>query len=107
MPTSCHGHVIYIGNLGRVFSQDNTPEGHTEIHNSYLFPYEQVSGRNGNHELLRMTNAFMLCDLLRKVQKSHAPNREGIFKVVRLMWEFDCLHYAQYKPMSPHDIGCK
>ncbi len=33
-----HGHVICIGNLGGVFSQENTPEGH--------FPYKKVSGRN-------------------------------------------------------------
>ncbi len=28
-------------------------------------------------------------------------------KVVRLMWEFDCLHFAQYMLMSPHGIGYK
>ncbi len=37
------------------------------------------SGRNGDHEWLRMTNAFILCDLVWKVQKSHAANREGSF----------------------------
>ncbi len=27
--------------------------------------------------------------------------------VVRLAWEFDCLHFAQYIWISPHGIGCK
>ncbi len=30
---------------------------------------------------LRMTNAFILCDLLWKVQKCHAADREGSFKL--------------------------
>ncbi len=50
MPTGSHGHVIYMGNLGGVFSCENTPEGCTETHKSSVFPYEQVSGRNGDHE---------------------------------------------------------
>ncbi len=66
-----------MGNLGRVFSQENTPECRTEIHKSSFFPYKQVSWRNGDHEWLRMTNAFILCDLVWKVQKSHSVNREG------------------------------
>ncbi len=37
-----------------------------------LFPYKQVSGRNGADEWLRITNAFILCDLVWKVKKSHA-----------------------------------
>ncbi len=45
----------------------------------HFFPYEQVSGRNGDHDWLRMTNTFILCDLVWKVQKSHAANREGSF----------------------------
>ncbi len=28
-------------------------------------------------------------------------------KVVILMWDFDCLYFAQYISISPHDIGCK
>ncbi len=79
LPTGGHGHVICMGNLRGVFSQENTPEGHTETHKSKLFPYKQVSGRNGDHEWLRMTNAFILSDLVWKVQKSHAANREGSF----------------------------
>ncbi len=67
-----------MDNLEGVFSQENTPDGHTEIHKRLLFPYKQISGRNGDHEWLRMTtNAFILCDLIWKVQKSHAVNREG------------------------------
>ncbi len=42
-----------------------------------LFSYKQVSG---DHEWLRMCNAFILCDLVSKVQKGHAANREGSFK---------------------------
>ncbi len=62
-----------------VFSQYNTPEGHTETHKSLFFSYKQVSGRNGDHEWLRMTNAFILCDLVWKVQKGYATNRKGSF----------------------------
>ncbi len=64
------------------FSWENTAEGSTETHKSNFFPYKQVSGENGDHEWLRMTNAFILCDLLWKVQKSHTPNREGSFKYI-------------------------
>ncbi len=28
-------------------------------------------------------------------------------KVARLMWDFDCLHFAQYILISPHGIDCK
>ncbi len=43
IPTGGHGHVICIGNLGGViFSQENTPEGHTENHKSSFLPYKQV-----------------------------------------------------------------
>ncbi len=69
-----------MGNLGGAFSQDDAPEGHTQTHKSSFFPYKQVRGRNGDHEWLRMTNAFILCDLVWKVQKSHAVNREVSFK---------------------------
>ncbi len=33
--------------------------------------------------------------------------KETEHKVVWLVWEFDCLHFAQYISMSPHGIGCK
>ncbi len=81
LPTNDHGHVICMGNLEVVFSQENTPEGRKETHKSSFFPYKQVSGRNSDHEWLRMTNAFILCDLVWKVKKikSHAANREGSF----------------------------
>ncbi len=73
-----HGDVICMGNLGWVFNCENTSEDHTETHKSSFFPYKQVSGRNGDHEWLRMTNTFILYNLW-KVQKSHAANREGSF----------------------------
>ncbi len=61
--------------MGGAFSHKNTPEGHTETHKGSLFPYKHVSGRNGDHGWLRMTNAFILCDLLRKAPKGHAPTQ--------------------------------
>ncbi len=90
LPTGGHGQVICMGNLRGVFSQENTPEGHTETHKSDFFPYKQVSRRNGDHEWFRMTNAFILCDLLWKVQKRHAANRENSFKMINNMF-FDLL----------------
>ncbi len=42
MPTGGHGHVICMGNLGRVLFCENTPEGHTEAHKSSFFLYKQV-----------------------------------------------------------------
>ncbi len=75
-----------MGNLGGVFSQENTPIGCTETHKCYLFQYKQVSWRNCDHEWLRMTNAFILYDLLWKAQKSHAANREGSFKLLRFLY---------------------
>ncbi len=77
LPTGGHGHVICMGNLGGVFSQENTPEGGTETHKSSFFPYKQVNARNSDREWLRMTNTFILYDLVWKVQKCHAANREG------------------------------
>ncbi len=46
---------------------------------SSCFPYKLISGRNDDHEWLRMTNAFILCDLVWNVRKGHAANREGSF----------------------------
>ncbi len=69
-----------MGNLGGVLSEENTPEGRTETHKRSFSAYKQVSGRNGDHECLRMTNAFILFDLVWKVHKKHAANREGSFK---------------------------
>ncbi len=87
LPTGGHGHVIWMDNLGRVFSHENTPEVCTETHKSSFFPYKQVSGRNRDHEWCRMTNAFILCDLLWKVQKCHAANREGSFNWYNVIWK--------------------
>ncbi len=42
--------VCWIGNLGRVFSSENTPEGGTEMCTSSFCPCQPVSGRNGDHE---------------------------------------------------------
>ncbi len=35
--------------VGGVFSNENTPESHTEIHKSSFFACKQVNGRNGDH----------------------------------------------------------
>ncbi len=48
-------------------------------------------GGNGDHEWLRMTNAFILCDLVWKVQKSHAENTEGSLK---------CSNYLRLGPLG-------
>ncbi len=64
LPTGGHGHGICMGNLECFFSQENTPEGSRVTHKSSLFPYKQLSERNCDHEGLRMTNAFILCDLV-------------------------------------------
>ncbi len=76
------------------FSQENTPEGHTETHKSSFVPYKQVSGRNDDHEWLRMTNAFILCDLVWKVQKRHAVNREDSFKWIGHPYCITCACFA-------------
>ncbi len=55
---------------------------HTGPHKSSFSLYKQVSVRNGNHEWLRTTNAFILCDLFWNVQKHHATNIEGSFNVL-------------------------
>ncbi len=50
LPTGGHVHVMSMSNLGRIFSQENTPEGHKESHKSLFFQYKQVSVRNDDHE---------------------------------------------------------
>ncbi len=77
--TGGHHHVLCMGDLGGVTSCEITPEGCTETHKTSFFTYKQVSGRNRDCEWLRMTNAFILCDLSWKVQKGHAANWEGSF----------------------------
>ncbi len=42
----------------------------------FIFPYKQISVRNGDLEWIRMTNTFILCDLIWNVQNIHAGNRE-------------------------------
>ncbi len=73
------------GDLEGVFSRGNTPEGLTETHTSSFSPYKQASGRNGDHEWIRMTNTFIVCDLLWKLQKKNVAYREG---------SFNCNHIA-------------
>ncbi len=70
-----------MGNMWEVCSQKYSRRLHREP-KKFFFSYKQVSGRNSDHEWCRITNAFILCDLLWKVKKSHAANREGSFKNV-------------------------
>ncbi len=78
LPTHGHGHVICIGNLGRVFSIKYSIRSHRDPQKFIFF----INGRNGDHEWLRMANTLILCDLVWKVQKSHAVNREGSFNIL-------------------------
>ncbi len=66
-----------------------------------------MSGRNGDHELLRMTNAFILCDLVWKIQKSYAANRESSFNFGALNWFDSSIKKLQksirlYQPYGLH-----
>ncbi len=45
----------------------------------FYFFIKQISRRNGDHDDLEFTNAFILCNLLWKVQKNLAANKEGSF----------------------------
>ncbi len=56
----CYTHLHYT-------LSENIPEGPTETTKSSFFPYKQVSWRNGDHKWFRMTNAFILCDLIWKI----------------------------------------
>ncbi len=67
--------------VGGVCAHEKTLEGLTGTHTSSFFRHKQVSGRNGDNKWLRMTNVFILCDLLWKVQKNHAANIEGSFNI--------------------------
>ncbi len=78
---------------GEFLSHENTLEGCTETHKSSFFPYRQVSGRNGDHEWLRMADAFISFDLVWKVQKSHAANREGSLNLL-LIFSIHCNNYV-------------
>ncbi len=74
IPYTCYIWTQYIvcwnGDLGGVFSNDNTPKGCIYIGpQKLIFPNKQVSGIIGDHVWLRMTNSFILCDLLWEVQK--------------------------------------
>ncbi len=58
----------------------------------FILSHKQVSGRNSDQEWLRMINAFILCDLLWKVQESHAANRERSFNIVLLnTYMYNCV----------------
>ncbi len=97
LPTGGHGHVICIGNLGMsFFSRKYSRSLHIDTP-IFIFAYKQVSERYGDHEWCRITNAFIVCDLLWKVQKSQAANREGSFKWYNLAYSFHCKIYSYHK----------
>ncbi len=83
----------------------------TQIH---FVSYKQLSGRNGDHEWHRMTNAFILCDLVWKVKKSYEENREGSFKQKRLdEGSNQCTSYSlarsdglEYILLSKEEVTC-
>ncbi len=90
LPTGGHGYVSCMG--GGVLTKiiQKVTQRPTKVH---FFPYKQISSINGDHQWIRMTNAFILCDLLWKFQKSHAANRDGSFKtrhetILRLSWDY-------------------
>ncbi len=66
LPTGGHGCVICIGNLGRDFSQENTPDGHTETHNTSFI---SISTSKWEKWLSWMTNAFILWIYFEKFRK--------------------------------------
>ncbi len=73
--------VLYVG---KAISQKYFWRPHRDPQKIILSIW-QVRVRNRDHEWLRMTNAFTLCNLLWKVQKSHAANREGSFNMLKLV----------------------
>ncbi len=66
--------------LWEVFSRGNTPEELTGTHKSSLFFIKTSKWEKWWLWWFRMTNAFILCNLLWKVQKNLAGNRESSFK---------------------------
>ncbi len=65
--------------VGSLFSQQYSRRAHKDPQKFYFFIKTSKWEKwwSGWH---RITNAFILCNLLWKVQKSFAANREGIFK---------------------------
>ncbi len=64
---------------GKFFSRENTPEELTWTHKSFFFFIKTSKWEKWWSWWLRITNAFILCNLLWKVQKNLAANREGSF----------------------------
>ncbi len=67
--------VCWIDDLGEFILSENTAKDRSETNKCSFFVYTQESVRKGDHEWFEMTNAFILHDLLWKVQKGHAANR--------------------------------
>ncbi len=61
--------VCWNGDMGEVLFAKILQKGSQWPTKVHCFPFKQVSGRSGDHEWPRMTNAFILCDLVWKVQK--------------------------------------
>ncbi len=56
---------VILGGEGS-FSQEHTPEGHTETHKSLFFPYKQISGRNGDYEWTMLSYYVIYYEKFRK-----------------------------------------
>ncbi len=85
-----------MDNLEGAFSHENTPEGHTDTHKGYFLSIKQISMRICVHEWLRMTNVFIICDLVWKVQKGYAAKRVGSFNCVDIyLIQCCCLYWYQ------------
>ncbi len=97
--------ILYKNNVIKV-SQENSPEAQTETHKNYLFSIKTSMWEKWWLSWLKMANGFILCDLLWKVQKSHAVNREGSFNIIFISWsmvnmvnlfvDFSCFLYIFY-----------
>ncbi len=62
-----HSHLICMGDLGEFFLIIKTPKYHTETHKRILFPYKQVSGRNGDHEWPMLSYYVIYYEKFKKV----------------------------------------
>ncbi len=74
--------LYWNSELWRAFSHENTPEELTGTHTSSFFFIKTSNWEKWWSWWLRMTNAFILCNLLWKVKKRLAVNREGSFNCI-------------------------
>ncbi len=86
--------------LAIIFPRKYSRRPHRELQ-KMIFPYKQISGRNGDYQWFRMTNAVILCDLVWKVQKIHAEKIEGRFKNIPIEDNLlECYIHKQSCPIN-------